>query len=318
MQSLQHQTEETKSNYSPAPPPTEPGVIPVTSEATVDTPAVAHTPVATVSAPLSVMSRVRRELTQRDRYHEISQALERELKESAERQRYVEEIMEQLLRETQEARQRRQRQMFRAVLLALFLVAAYFRVREQLFHFWWMVFPLSGLMAADRLAYKRRDAARKLWEASDPRAVGVLAVTLRDHDPAVREVAEKALLKLLPRVLASHASSINADQMNALLSIAYREDEDLKLALLQALEQIGDVRAIPAVREMQLYGSFQVREQAARCMPFLEERVRRSRESVTLLRAADINATAPEELLRPATDQVDTPPEQLLRPTSPQ
>lgn len=104
--------------------------------------------------------------------------------------------------------------------------------------------------------------------------------------------------------------------MDALLHLAYHADNTIRLALLKALEQIGDARAIPAVLYLRddptILG--RVRLAANECLPYLEARQRRSRESATLLRAADRVETVAsrEELLRPASHSLPTTPEDQL------
>ena len=103
--------------------------------------------------------------------------------------------------------------------------------------------------------------------------------------------------------------------MNALLAIAYRSSRSLKLALLTALEQIGDARALPALEHLLADGAPEIRARASECLPLVQQRIRQKQESMTLLRASDAYSAMPaEQLLRPASAQHPTPPEQLLRP----
>src|SRR5207248_2527668 len=90
----------------------------------------------------------------------------------------VDSTMDLLLRETREARRRRRRHvLFRALFLVGLLLLLWFtHVR---FYFLWFFFA-STTAWTDRRAALRYEAARKLRTASEPRAVGVLAVAMRD------------------------------------------------------------------------------------------------------------------------------------------
>jgi hypothetical protein len=100
-----------------------------------------------------------------------------------------------------------------------------------------------------------------------------------------------------------------------------RKHWQLQMALLQALEQIGDDAAVPYVTELvnmppRFSVQKTVRDRAAACLPFLNEKAAQSRYSQTLLRGSAEPAAAPETLLRPANESHDTRPEELLRPGS--
>jgi hypothetical protein len=242
------------------------------------------------------------------------------LKNVEEKKRNVEEAMALLLRETQAARRRRRHRLVSGTAFVTLMIGLIYLTRGKIFEqLWWILQLGGGAWAADRAASTRRDAAYALSKAGDPRAVGVLALALRDGDSYVRDVAERALRHLLPRVRASDAAYIAPDQMNALLHLGYSDDygQNLKIPLLTALEQIGDARALPVVEYLHADPSPQVREAARECLPFVQERVRRARESATLLRASAATGaiTPPDQLLRPAAAGMTpvTPPDQLLR-----
>ena len=172
-------------------------------------------------------------------------------------------------------------------------------------------------MAANDASNKSREAAHALSIADEPRAVGVLALALRESDSYVQMTAHSALLRLLPRVRASDAASIDAEQMGALLELAERNDPRMQIAILKALEQIGTDRAIPVVEHITAFGSTEeVRQKAQECLPYLFDRVRRTHEQATLLRisSAPTSREGREQLLRPAAATRPTEPaEQLLR-----
>ncbi|HZO92059.1 MAG TPA: hypothetical protein VFB38_27320 [Chthonomonadaceae bacterium] len=247
------------------------------------------------------------------------------LQEVKRKKESVEAMMALLLQETRAARRRRYLRTATGTGAALLLIWLIYITRGEIFqHFWWIIKIGAGAWVADKAVNKRREAASALSKAGDPRAVGVLALALRDGDSFVRNIAGSALRTLLPRVRASDTSYITPDQMNALLSLAYDEEDRLrlKIPLLLALQQIGDERALPAVEHLLYDPSRDVRRAAKECLPFVTERVRRARESATLLRASSATSIAamPDQLLRPASGAppTQTPADQLLRPMEPQ
>jgi hypothetical protein len=243
-------------------------------------------------------------------------------------------------------RQRRanaRRKFLRNAVLLTLLVSWLFG--RHYFQGWmWIFFFMAG--AAEVAANPRRkETALALARARDPKAIGVLAKAARDGDPATQEAAIQGLLSILPTVRASDREHVDSDAMSALLALLpWKEgmsvgtnaaDVALKLAILRALEQIGDGRAIPAVKRLQspprvagLVLGFLDRRfhigardrieevcRAARdCLPFLEERAAAERLRDRLLRPAMAPTRGPDRLLRPAGGSPTTPDELLLRP----
>ena len=239
--------------------------------------------------------------------------------QAAEQQKQsVDAMMALLIQETHAARRRKRARWAKNSLVALVIVWLLCVTHGRLLNWWWVFNFGGGWWAIDKASGRRGEAVRELRKAGDPRAVGALAVALRDGDQSIQHAASDALLNLLPRVRANHAAAITPDQMNALLELAFRSNFWMQIAVLKALEQIGDQRAIPVVQNLTLSSHKAVRDQANQCLPFLTERARRAKESATLLRGASSpGMTAGKgELLRPALQQADaTPPEELLRPT---
>lgn len=232
----------------------------------------------------------------------------------------VDDMITLLLKETREARHRRQVRWVKAGLFVLVVVWLLWATHLRLLgNFWWLFSWGGGAWAVDQTLNRRRATVSALGQAGDPRAVGALAVAVRDGEKAVQQAANEALFALLPRVQANHAAYITPDQMNALLELAFRSNIYMQLAVLKALEQIGDQRAIPVVQNLAMSPDSAVRERAKQCLPFLTERARRAEQSATLLRGASVPSLTAggRELLRPATQAEDaTPADQLLRPTS--
>lgn len=230
--------------------------------------------------------------------------------------------VQELEREIRAYRRWKWRRNVRRVMRIGFVLAvlvAFATRHAHAFPFW--VFGLiAGGAAADAAAGRREQVAGRLAETNDPRAVSVLAIACRDGDEATRPVAERGLMNILPKLQASDARHVNEDGMDALIGLLSRwHDYGLVVAILKALEQIGDERAIPAVQYMtwqqtRSANAAAVVEAARHCLPFLHDRADKARERTTLLRAAENPADPAESLLRPAASGDSIPPEQLLRP----
>lgn len=245
----------------------------------------------------------------------------------ARKKQRVEYIIAELRAEIKAVRLARRRRTVRVTLLTLGVAMLLFTQGWRLMNFWWLIFPMGGFWNIDRS--RQREFIQKLREAWDPRAVGVLAILAQDRDSELNYYAQQALLNLLPRVRASDAAYIDAEGMAALIELLRVDYDALRLALLPALEQIGDERAIPMVMGVRDSPRvrLEVRQAAAECLPALENRVRLARESATLLRASSgvgpseaaaqlLRPTtgapaATDHLLRPAATGSGTPPEPL-------
>jgi hypothetical protein len=236
------------------------------------------------------------------------------LHEVARKKQRVETMIAQLREEIEVARRERRGRRVRAFFLILGALAFLYAQGSHLFMFWWLIFPVGG-WAVDR---SRSSATiQRLSEAWDPRAVGVLAIVAQEREPSLRYSAQHALVNLLPRVRASDAAFVDAEGMQALIALLREDHDALRLAILQAFEQIGDERAIPWVTDLRDTPrmSPEVRQAAAECLPALQNRARLAHESATLLRASSAMnpADASSVLLRPASG-ANPSAENLLRP----
>jgi len=195
--------------------------------------------------------------------------------------------------------------------------------------FWWLFLIFGGSKVTDARADRRKRTAGLLARTRDPRAVNVLAVAHRSGDPATRAVAAKALAEVLPMLKASDAERITPEGMRALIAIlnirgtgvAGLIDMGLILAVLDALKQVGDARAIPAVERLIAMPYFinvivriserwhyraigdsvrRVRSSAEECLEVLRVRAKLERDRNTLLRPAERSDGEERVLLRPA------------------
>jgi hypothetical protein len=168
----------------------------------------------------------------------------------------------------------------------------------------------------------RSQAMEKLAALDDLRAIGPLLEALTFAVGVNRYLLTARLTDLLPRLRASDAPLLNQSQRRILyeaLSLGdFQQETDLLLAILKALEQIGDAHALPIVTRLASGSSGSKREQQVRaaaraCLPFLQAQIKRQRLSETLLRA-NPSPDAEHELLRAAAATEETAPQQLLRP----
>ena len=158
------------------------------------------------------------------------------------------------------------------------------------------------------MSKSHKEAAEKLAQFGDVRAVGLLTEALESNDAQLVTAARDALIRLLPRLQFSDANLLSAEQRDilnrALPSAITQEDRNLSLATLKAYEQIGSENEEVAVEKLAAssvaaYDSA-LRQAAQDCLPYLRASVARRKESASLLRASQAENVRPETLLRPA------------------
>jgi hypothetical protein len=155
-----------------------------------------------------------------------------------------------------------------------------------------------------------------------PTSVETLADIACHTHSELRCAAEHALLAALPTLTTDHYGQFSLETVPNLCRILTGErpafpvaSEALLLATLNALEKIGDGRAVSAVRHTAVASYVSCVEEAQRILPVLLERQERERHRGMLLRASSAPETNTDQLLRPAGDTT-TAPEQLLRPVT--
>ncbi|HLI48566.1 MAG TPA: hypothetical protein VKV18_07780 [Chthonomonas sp.] len=235
--------------------------------------------------------------------------------------REVEKQIESLLDTAKKLRLYRRRMWAVRILWIAFIIFLCYLTQFKVIQFWWL-FAMGGGSAAmaERTLSRLREEVHAVIKAGDPCAVGALALMTRERDIFVRQAADRALRRLLPQVKASDAKYINNEQMNALLLLLASSDSEMQVAILKALEQIGDERALVVVEQLATSDlpevKAEVRDAARACLPYLHAKARLAAERATLLRGtvAPVSSAQPDELLRPTTPSaIHSPPEQLLR-----
>ena len=181
---------------------------------------------------------------------------------------------------------------------------------------------LFSLKAMDKSKTRLKVLVQEL--SADPRAVGPIAqLCLRTQYLSIAEVAIPALLGLLPRVTASDARYVSNTQMEALLSLLIVRNQgvlksnyslELPLAVLQALERIGDSRAIEPVKRLTIGPNNQRYRQAAQeCLTILEQHSDARDYNRTLLVPTSVEVADTDTLLRATIPPREFQTELLLR-----
>ncbi len=171
---------------------------------------------------------------------------------------------------------------------------------------------------AGTITQSHKNAITKILEYDDIRITGPLLEERERSDSKMRSLLEQALIRLLPRMTASHASLLNREQLACMNRALKSKNSEFVVAVLKALEQVGDdthLEAVEGLANMSPKNPFQstIRESAIACLPYLRQRAENAVMAKTLLRASAPNME-PELLLRPATALPDGNANELLRP----
>ena len=138
-----------------------------------------------------------------------------------------------------------------------------------------------------------------------------------------------ALKTLLPQMKASDAYLLTPyarGTINGWLNITadystiHAYPDDLRIAALKALEQVGDTSAISFVERLTTImtdsrSQAQLKQAAIECLPMLRANCGEVEAARTLLRASHAEAARPDTLLRPASGAGQTAAQELLRPS---
>ena len=176
-----------------------------------------------------------------------------------------------------------------ALIVSFLLLSLAFAARTDHFpkHLWrlslLLVVSMDGIAWLFAKRIKHRSNAQKMARLNDVRAVGSLIDVVNrlhsqfDYDEITRDLATDALIRLLPLLKTSDAALLNRARRQALNKALLGDDVRLTLAILQAYAQLGDSKAIPAVRKLaegrnEAAEGTKVREVARACLQLLEQR----------------------------------------------
>lgn len=110
--------------------------------------------------------------------------------------------------------------------------------------------PLSLLFVGTPASRKQQAVVAAITQFDDVRAVGPLAEALDFPGEQIAPIVQKTLIRLLPRLKASHSSLLNSTQRACLSRALQAGNPALTLAILKAWEQVGDEDAIPEVQRL--------------------------------------------------------------------
>ncbi len=187
----------------------------------------------------------------------------------------------------------------------------------------WDMFNLLNLISlvgiATGVGATQKNVAKSLAQYDDLRCVGFLAEALEYGDKEIADIAANSLINLLPRMQPADAALLEPPQREclrrALIVGTSKFKEPLAIAILKALERIGDDRDTIAVTRLANSADTQkysdgLRSAAHNCLDALQIKAEENERRNTLLRPGSISAPA-DQLLRPvqSTDASD----ELLR-----
>jgi hypothetical protein len=139
-----------------------------------------------------------------------------------------------------------------------------------------------------RINRVRLAAATALGFLCDPMAVGALAAALHDRNARLRRAAGEALRETLPFLTPEHYGTLGPGAVPGLCHALFAHDTLLMVLALEALEKVGDARAIRSVKSViQHPPNGEVLNAALKTMEALEMRLRRETAPLILLRPAD-------------------------------
>ena len=160
-----------------------------------------------------------------------------------------------------------------------------------------------------RRAYSK-GIALALTRFDDVSMIGPLIVLYRKNWDT-KEVVIPVLTRLLPRLKTSDAALLNEWQRERLYSeldtcvyhsLGNTVNVEFICAILKALEQVGDAKALPHVEKLARFAKSQhIRQTAQDCLPFFQQCAEQRHISSSLLRPS-APASSSSELVRPATD----------------
>jgi hypothetical protein len=178
---------------------------------------------------------------------------------------------------------------------------------------------ISATVAATR---KQVDLNRELAALDDVRVIGPLIDAMDYGEEDTPDYILAGLARQLPSMKASDAGLLTERHRKILRQILAEQEEKkftaLRVAILKALEQIGDSRDLKTVKSLAhplipMTGIAAVRDAARACLPYLETLAQAQRVRDSLLRPSSSIPQDPGVLLRPTTSGTIEDPYTLLR-----
>lgn len=185
-----------------------------------------------------------------------------------------------------------------------------------------LIIPASLMYDDSRLNRVRAAAATALGHLRLPESVSILAASVYDSPRGeqttgchrVRQAAARALPEVLAALTSEHYGRLPAETVPNLCRLLHHPSTALVRDVLEALEKVGDGRAVqPVERLIQRGRNEAICARAEAILPALLERQRQEQAPHVLLRPTCKPETPSAHLLRPAQGTVESQPQQLLR-----
>ncbi len=175
--------------------------------------------------------------------------------------------------------------------------------------------PLSLYIDRRNQLRVRKVAVKSLERLGSVRALPSLLATIRGANGEFFENIVSCVASLLPKLTPEHYGTLRADVTPNLCYILETFKGNFNHEILNAIEKVGDSRAIPTLKRIiQTDLAPNLRERATEILPILEARQILETHSNQLLRPSQ-DPIAHEQLLRPARDTEDKDEKTLLRPS---
>lgn len=212
-----------------------------------------------------------------------------------------------LWRLTQDRRQSRRRQKVCMATAMLFSWPAMITRHHSLFV---QTLLLAGMVCALLMRWSASCSVRvttALCSAEDVEAIGPLLEILMLDCGDLQAEAERALLRLLPRLNGSHVRLLTDAEHRCLYNALRSRNSNLVSAALQALTHVGRPSALPSVQRLarRTQGkqeNVSLSHAAARCLEALHQRKEAEQARETLLRETQEANSGVCTLLRPLED----------------
>ncbi len=174
--------------------------------------------------------------------------------------------------------------------------------------------PVSLMLDRRRQNRVRKEATASLMRLGSLEALPYLLAAIGRTKGELYQELLDGVATLLPRLTPKHYGQFRSDVVPNLCYLLENYRGNFVLVLLDAVQKIGDSRALLTVRRLAEKGeSAEVRAKAKEVLPILEARREQENDAHNLLRASS-EPVSQKELLRPAYNVTETQPETLLRP----
>src|SRR5579871_1543457 len=179
------------------------------------------------------------------------------------------------------------------------------RVALMLFIAWISAPLVFARYESRRISRKRVHAVvTRLHKDRARNNLGVLIEAMETGDVATTNLARLAVIAILPELTATDARALGSRHRAYLHQALRGSNSEFILAILHALEQVGDPTAIPYVKRLipcpvWLWGSGRIEQAARKCLVALETRRDTLQTKQALLRAVVDPPSPANTLLRP-------------------